>query len=139
MGGAWARHVVSAPIHEAFRRNRFRGERRRRPVALLGATPDQLGDPGPKATEMLLVVVAARFGDPPGGFLVRLTEGDPALEHPRPAGVGGEPRNVPRLVPHRLEEGRVQAIDVDVMALVRPGGDPFELGRAFGKPRPDVT
>ena len=96
-------------------------------------------DPGFEAAEVLVVVLDRGLADPPvglGGWLAQFRPGHP---HPRPAGVGLDPCHVPWLVAHRLEEGRVHRIDVDVVALVGPGMDPLELDRRLREPRPDVA
>ena len=87
---------------------------------------------------VLGVVVDRGLADPPGGLVGRFAEGDPGLEHHRPAGIGLGPDDVPRLAPHRLEEARVEPVDVDVVALVGAGRDALELGRRLGQPRPEV-
>ncbi len=45
---------------------------------------------------------------------------------------------VGRLVGHGRQESRVQAIDIDVVALVRPGADAFELDLRLGQPCAEV-
>src|SRR5437773_8384844 len=102
------------------------------------ATTDQLGDPLTQSIAVFGVVLATRLANPPRRFVRRLVDIEPLLDHPRPAGIGLDPRDVPRLVLHRREERRVEAIDVDLVALVRPGTDLLELDLGLGEPRAQV-
>ena len=83
---------------------------------------------------MLGVVVAAGLADPPRRLVGRLAGAHQSWSISDAAGVGLEPGDVPGLAVHRREERRVQRVDVDVVALVRPGADPLELGLGLGEP-----
>src|SRR5437870_225726 len=109
------------------------------PATFRRVTPiSELTDPFLEPREVLGVVVAAGLRDPPGGLGLGRAERGPFLEHPRASGVGLDPGHVPRLVAHGLEEFRVQAIDVDRVALVGPRADPLELDLGLGEPGAQV-
>src|SRR6187551_254941 len=88
---------------------------------------------------MLLVMVDAGLADPPRRLLGRFAELAPRLAHPRPAGVRLGPGHIPRLIAHRLEERRVQPVDVDIVTLVGAGLETLELDACFCEPCPDVA
>src|SRR5664280_3543001 len=82
-----------------------------------GAPADQLVDPLAKAAKVLEVVFGAGLMDPPRRLVGLLAERVPLLDHPRAPGVRLGPDDVPWLVAHRLPEGSVEGVDVDVMTL----------------------
>src|SRR5664280_626233 len=87
---------------------------------------------------MLEVVFGAGLADPPRRLICLLTERVPLLDHPRAPGVRLSPDDVPWLVAHRLEEGSVEGVDVDVMTRIGPSGQPFELDLGLCKPGAEV-
>ena len=93
-----------------------------------------VGDPGAESVHVLRVVIHARLADPPCGFVRRFPQRVPLLHHPCPAGRRLGPGHVPRLVGHGREEDRVEPVDVDIVALVGPRVDLFELGLGLGEP-----
>ena len=111
---------------------------RRQVIVHLRAARDQLVDPFPQPIEMLGVVIAAGLADPPGCLVAGPIEAPPFGDHPRPAGLRLDPRDIPWLTVHRLEESRVQRVDVDVMARVGPGTQPLELHLGLGLPGAEV-
>src|SRR5664280_2351152 len=103
-----------------------------------GAPADQLVDPLAKAAMVLEVMFGAGLTDPPRRLVGLLAERVPLLDHPRAPGVRLGPGDVPWLVAHRLPEGRVEGVDVDVMTRIGPSVQPFELDLRLGEPRAEM-
>ena len=83
---------------------------------------------------MLEVVLGAGLVDPPRRLVGLLAERVPLRDHARAPGVRLGPGDGPWLVAHRLEEGSVEGVDVDVMTLVGPRVQPLELDLGLGEP-----
>jgi hypothetical protein len=98
----------------------------------------QFGDPFAKSPDVFVVVIATRLADPPRGFIGGAMKERPLLDHPGPAGVGLDPRDIPWLVLHGREERGVELIHVDVVALVRADADALELNLCLREPRAEV-
>src|SRR4051794_26439510 len=87
---------------------------------------------------MMAVVIGTGLADPPGPLVTAVEELGPLLEHPRTTDVRLEPRDAPRLVPHRHEKLGVQPVDVDVVSLVRTGAHPLQLNLGLRQPRAEM-
>src|SRR5204863_420677 len=77
-------------------------------------------------------MLTAGLADPPRGLLAGLPKCVPLLDHPAATGIRLDPRHLPRLAAHRLQECRIQTIHVDVVTLVRARADPLELHFCLG-------